>query len=67
MQHYAKLETTEFYQEEDGCSEEDTTFDLQCGDSLNIAVNHIGADVFGVKQLLLHSFRDLRRPRGRRS
>ncbi len=40
-------------QAENWCSEGHTDFDLQCGESLAIAVNRrIGEEVFGVKQLL---------------
>jgi hypothetical protein len=37
--------------EKDCCSEGHTTFDLQCGESLAIAANHIGEGA-GIKQLL---------------
>ena len=64
MQHYMKQET-ELGREEDWESEEDTAFNLQCGESLSIAANHIGEDVFGVKNLLLRGLSGLRP--GRRS
>lgn len=60
-----KEQETELGLEEDWCSGEDPAFDLQCGDSLSIAANHIGEDVFGVRKSLLRGLRGLRR--GRRS
>ncbi len=60
MLHYAKLET-EPVREEGQRLEGDAFYGLQCGDSLAIAVNHIGEDVFGVKKLLLRALRILRR------
>jgi hypothetical protein len=59
MRHYTELDT-KLGHVEDWYSEEDAAFDLQCGDSLSIAVNHIGADVFGVKKFLLHGLRRFR-------
>jgi hypothetical protein len=64
MQRLEQQET-ELGPEEDWYSGEDTALTLQCGDSLSIAANHIGEDAFGVRKLLLRSFRGLRR--GRRS
>jgi hypothetical protein len=64
MQHLKEQEM-ELGPEEDWCSGEDTAFDLQCGDSLSIAANHIGEDAFGVRKLLLCGLSGLRR--GRRS
>jgi hypothetical protein len=55
MQHYAELETTKLGKEvQDWCpeDEEDVTCDLQCADSLAIAVNRTGEDAFGLKHLL---------------
>jgi hypothetical protein len=68
--HYAKLETEQQQQQQAREEEEDqrdTTEDafcgLQCGDSLAIAANHIGEDVFGVKKLLRRTRRVLVRSR----
>jgi hypothetical protein len=58
MRHYTELDT-KLGCEEDWYSEEDAAFDLQCGDSLSVAVNHIGKDAFGVKKFLLHGLRRL--------
>jgi hypothetical protein len=65
MLHYVNLETTEFDQEDDGCSEEDATFDLQCGESLAVAANHIGEDIYRVKKILQRSLTALSRIRWR--
>ena len=60
MQHYKEPES-ESSQEEDWYPEEDTICDLQCGDSLAIAANCRGEEVFGVKKRLLRSLIGLRR------
>ncbi len=62
MQRFKEQET-ELDREEGWCSGEDTAFDLQCGDSLSIAANHIGEDPVGVRKLLLRGLRGLRRGR----
>lgn len=59
MQHYKGLEL-ESSQEEDWCSEEDPICNLQCGDSLAIAVKRAGEEDLGVKKRLLRSLRGLR-------
>ena len=66
MQHHKELES-ESSQEEDWYPEEDTICDLQCGDSLAIAANCRGEEVFGVKvkKHPLRTFGGLRR--GQRS
>jgi hypothetical protein len=66
MQHYAELEMAAelVREEEDWDLEEDTMDDFQCADSLAIAVNHIGEEGFGaknVKELLLRSVSALNR------
>jgi hypothetical protein len=45
-------EKTLLGREEDWCSEDYETFDLQCGESLAVAANRIGEEIFGVRQLL---------------
>jgi|SRR5215217_6707623 len=46
-------EKTHLGWEEDWCSEDHHSFDLQCGESLAIAANNrIGEEIFGVRQLL---------------
>jgi hypothetical protein len=62
MQHHTQQET-ELGREEEWGSEEDIAFDLQGPDSLSIAANHIGEDVFGLRKRLLRGFRRLRRGR----
>jgi hypothetical protein len=53
--HFVKQETKQQAREEEE-DQRDTTEEafsgLQCGDSLAIAANHIGEDVFGFKRLL---------------
>lgn len=61
MQHYT--EPDKGFGWEDEYAEEDPAFDLQCGDSLSIAVNHIGEDTCGVRKLLLRGLRRIRRSR----
>ncbi len=64
MQHYSELETKLVQEEEGWDTEEDTTGDFQCADSLSIAVNCIGGEDFRVKKirkLLLRSFSALNR------
>ncbi len=51
MQHYSELETKLVQEEEGWDTEEDTTGDFQCADSLAIAVNCIGGEDFGVKKI----------------
>jgi len=58
-----KEQETELGIEEDWYSGEDPAFDLQCGDSLSITVNHIGEDAFGMRKLLLRGLSGLRRSR----
>lgn len=60
MLHYAELET-ELIRNGDQRLPEDAICALQCGDSLAIAANRIGEDVFGVKKLLLRTLRALSR------
>lgn len=60
MLQSAKLET-ELVREEERRPTEDAICGLQCGDSLAIAANHIGEDIFGVKRLLLRTLIVLRR------
>lgn len=58
MQHYVELELGRSTLEYRACEEEAVLLDqddasiLQCGESLAVAANRIGEDVFGVKQLL---------------
>ena len=59
MQHYKELES-EPNQEDYWNSEEDPICDLQCGDSLAVAANCIGEEVFGARKRLLRVLRDLR-------
>jgi hypothetical protein len=58
--HHAKP-GKELLREEDQLLPEDAICVLQCGDSLAIAANRIGEDVFGVKKLLLRTLRALGR------
>ena len=51
MQHYQELEPIALGREEDWDSEEDPMDEFQCGDSLAIAVNHIGGEGFQIKKL----------------
>jgi hypothetical protein len=46
-------------EEERDSEEEHAYFDLQCGESLAIAVNRIGEKPFGIKRLVLHGLRVL--------
>lgn len=63
MQQCAELETAAGRKEEWCPEEEDAICDLQCGDSLALAVNNrIGEEGFRVKQWL-RSFRGLQRRR----
>jgi len=59
--HYVTLETEQRQAREEEEDQHDTTEDafcgLQCGDSLAIAANHIGEDVFGIKKLLRRTLR----------
>jgi hypothetical protein len=64
MKHHTQQETDLGREEERFSEEEDIAFDLQCPDSLSIAANHIGEDVFGVRKLLLRGYWHLRRSRG---
>ncbi|CAA9446231.1 MAG: hypothetical protein AVDCRST_MAG78-2902 [uncultured Rubrobacteraceae bacterium] len=66
MEHYVELESGRsalerracggkgvlLDQEEAGFPESDTASVLQCGDSLTIAANRIGEEVFGIERLL---------------
>lgn len=58
MQHYVELELGRSTLECRACEEEAVLLDqddasiLQCGESLAVAANRIGEDVFGIKQLL---------------
>ena len=64
MQHYSELETKLVQKEEGQDTEEDTTGEFQCADSLAIAVDRIGGEDFGVKRtrhLLLRIFSALNR------
>ncbi len=45
-------EKTLLGREEDWCSEDHDTFDLQCAESLAVAAGRIGEETFGVRQLL---------------
>jgi hypothetical protein len=53
-EHGPRAEAMGLFDPEEGCDseEEHEGFDLQCGESLAIAVNRIGEDGFGVKPLL---------------
>jgi hypothetical protein len=63
--HYVKLETKQQQAREEEEDQRDTTegafSGLQCGDSLAVACNHIGEDVFGLKKLLRPTLRVLGR------
>jgi hypothetical protein len=61
--HYAKLETERVRDEGQRLTSEDAFRGLQCGDSLAIAANHVGEDVFGTKKLLRRTLRILGRSR----
>jgi hypothetical protein len=64
MQHCKELES-EPSQEDYWISGEDSICDLQCGDSLAIAANRIGEEVFGARKPLLRALRGLRGDRRR--
>jgi serine/threonine-protein kinase len=64
MQHCKELES-EPSQEDYWNSGEDSICDLQCGDSLAIAANRIGEEVFGARKPLLRALRGLRGGRRR--
>jgi len=52
-----KLETERVREEDQRLTPEDAFCGLQCGDSLAIAANHVGEDVFGIKKLLRRTLR----------
>jgi uncharacterized protein (DUF2249 family) len=57
----AKLETELVREEVRHPKAEDAFGGLKCGESLAIAVNHIGEDAFGIKKLLRRTLRVLGR------
>lgn len=63
MQHFEALESEAGREEDREDLEEDSTCGLQCGDSLAIAVNHIGEEVSGVSKLLLRCLGAITRSR----
>ena len=56
MQHYKEIEL-EPSQQKHWNFGEDPICDLQCGDSLAIAANHIGEEVFKARKLLVRALR----------